>query len=548
MFGSCLRWFLGAVSVAFLSQQTFALTIQEMEELKWKYTGLDSKWIDNIFSVNYCGKSAEAVRGCFASADIIVRTLDSRTSLSAESTAGKIQILINSKFNSEAEELSYFDQKTGDQEKAFWAAERVRYNQLSKLDPKELAEVLVDFYKSLNLEKLSLKPFQIARILNASSIYTHDVFTKYEPSLRYNGLPQGFPRAVLGVGLTHRAKKYPTVSYVLKGSSAFASGIKWGDELLRIDGKDLSGADDPLTQKLLEKDEGQTVQLTLLRGGTQVVNTDVELKKATSQLLYSKNIKYRGKVFTYFAVQDFDVEESEIPQYCSSLEHFLKSASQSGHGLILDLRGNPGGNVGAAQCFLSQLIGPNKKIVKIRDLYNSNNFEVFKTENFNRIYKKPIVVLQDAQTASAAEIIAGTLKIYGTSINLGTRTSGKGIVQIHNQIGRLLHIQTVYANYLANGESPQLRGIEPQIHSFRSDEPNDLELNAVRMADVGLAPLNVPNVAPFADSRQTILSPPNACLSKLNIKSDYAAMPDKDPFKDLQVVTALATLSCMQKP
>jgi carboxyl-terminal processing protease len=229
--------------------------------------------------------------------------------------------------------------------------------------------------------------------------------------------------AYRGVGLSVEVLDgWITVTLPRPGSPAERAGLQTGDRLVELDGKSMRGWTVGEAREALRGPLGSTVKLVVERGqGTRIPVTleraDIRSRAVTRATVLDGNVGY-------VAVTTFsDSTEAELISIVDSLR---ASGAQS---LVLDLRGNPGGlleqGIGVADLFLA----PDKQIVTTRGRVADAN-QVYVDSTRERWAGMPIAVLVNANTASAAEIVAGALQDNDRAVVLGRVTYGKGSAQV----------------------------------------------------------------------------------------------------------------------
>lgn len=231
--------------------------------------------------------------------------------------------------------------------------------------------------------------------------------------------------------------------------------IKEGDYIYKVDGKEipLENAD---TTKLVSKirgEEGTKVELTLLRGDdrkevrVEVERKSLEVETVTGQMLESQ--------IGYIKISQFEGVTAD--QFEEKFEELKKAGAQ---GLILDLRGNPGGQVDIV-CEIAGKFLPEGLVTYMEDKYGNRQEYPCDGED---IWGKPLTVLVDGNSASASEILAGAVHDDEVGTLLGTKTFGKGIVQQTINLGDGTAVKITFAKYYTpNGENIHGKGIEPDI-------------------------------------------------------------------------------------
>ena len=273
----------------------------------------------------------------------------------------------------------------------------------------------------------------------------------------------------LGIQIAPREGWITAVS-VLPGTPAERAGIRIGDQLLEIDGRDAHGWTDDDAVKLLRGPVGTPIRLKVRRVGVD---------QPMSFTINREEIHVRSVPYAYMAAPGVGYVDLTIFSQSSTQE--LKAAIDSLRGagarkLVLDLRGNPGGLLDQGVAISDLFLRRGQAIVETRSR-NPMESETFRASS-DDAYDLPMVVLVDPYSASAAEIVAGALQDHGRAVILGTQTFGKGSVQTVIDIdgcgpkpcGLKL---TVARYYTPNGRSIQGQGITPDIVVDATAPPPD---------------------------------------------------------------------------
>ncbi|HEY3358786.1 MAG TPA: S41 family peptidase [Polyangia bacterium] len=245
----------------------------------------------------------------------------------------------------------------------------------------------------------------------------------------------------------------------IQGSPAAKAGLRSGDKITAIDGKSTAAMSINDAVHKMRGQRGTRVRLTVERPGVggvrdiDVVRDVIRTVAVTSRMLESG--------YGYVAIKQFN--ERVARQLEDQLEALEKQAGGKLRGLVLDMRGNPGGlfdqSVRVADLFLEsgiivRTVGKNGKIIdeeKARPRGTHSGF--------------PMIVLVNGGSASASEIVAGALQDHGRAVIMGTQTFGKGSVQTlieFPQDGSALKL-TIARYYTPKGRSIQERGITPDV-------------------------------------------------------------------------------------
>lgn len=246
-----------------------------------------------------------------------------------------------------------------------------------------------------------------------------DVYTKYmnaEASAEFYDDLHGNVGAGIGVEMGLR-DGYVRVLRVLPDNPALKAGILAGDILYKVDGEEVYTLDTEEISKKVRGEAGTEVTVTVVRDGKE---KEFTMKRETINNV-SAYVEYNGST-AIVTITRFDNDTGKKVQ-----EMAKKFAEKGVKKVILDLRGNGGGYVSAAQDLLGLwLDGKTMLIQKSRHYGNST----MNTASGQAILKDmETVVLVNGSTASASEIVAGALQDYGKATILGEQTYGKGVVQ-----------------------------------------------------------------------------------------------------------------------
>lgn len=240
------------------------------------------------------------------------------------------------------------------------------------------------------------------------------------------------------------------VSSVMAGQPAEAAGVKAGDVIVGVDGQDMQGSllsdvaakirgreGTEVTIKVLRRSTGETLEFTMER-------TTVVVESVSGRMMDEK--------IGYISISGF--KENTYTQFKEALDELQKEGMK---GLILDLRDNPGGLVHSVYEIGEELLPEGTMVYTLDKNENRNDLKC--DEEYLDI---PLVVLVNANSASASEIFAGAVKDTGRGTLVGTQTFGKGLVQRLFTLpdGSGLNI-TIQKYYTPNGTSIHGVGIEP---------------------------------------------------------------------------------------
>ena len=243
------------------------------------------------------------------------------------------------------------------------------------------------------------------------------------------------------------------INGVIPDTPAQEAGLRENDLIYLIDGESSQGLDLSEIVARVKGEEGTTVHLTIYREGeTDYLEIGVERRKIESPTV---NYEMYDNGIGYIQITEFD--DVTTDQFTEALAVIKGSKAK---GLILDLRGNPGGSLPVV-VDIARMILPKGLIVYTEDKYGERDEYTCDGEHELDI---PLVVLVNGNSASASEILAGAIKDYGKGTLIGTTTFGKGIVQRVMPLsdGTALKL-TISAYYTPNGNNIHGVGIEPDI-------------------------------------------------------------------------------------
>lgn len=237
---------------------------------------------------------------------------------------------------------------------------------------------------------------------------------------------------------------------------AARAGLKSGDVIVAVDGKTLRPGD--AESEPLRGAPGSKVTLTLVREGTPKP-FDVALQRETIRIA-----SVRGRLlepgYGYIRIAAFQADSAA--DFERLLERLQGQSGGKLRGLVLDLRSNPGGLLTSAVQIADDLL-ERGKIVDTRGRVPISDAEFGATPG-DRMHGAPVVVIVDAGSASAAEVLAGALRDNGRARVVGSRTFGKGSVQTLLPLDNGDAVKLTTARYFTpSGKSIQARGIEPDV-------------------------------------------------------------------------------------
>ena len=254
-------------------------------------------------------------------------------------------------------------------------------------------------------------------------LFTLDPHSSFFSPAEYRRLLQDQESRFTGIGvsiLRHRDGVY--VQTPIEGTPAAKAGLRFGDRIAEVDGKDAREWTTQAVSKAVRGPEGEPVTIKIERAGSQaplyftIKRGSVPQPSIRNAFMVKPGVGYVGLTggFTH-------TTSEELAQ---ALEELSGQGMQQ---LVLDLRGNGGGLLDQAIKVASHFVPRNKGVVSVRTRDEGNNRE-YKNVYFDPV-EHPLVVLVNGNSASASEIVAGAVQDHGRGLVVGETTFGKGLVQ-----------------------------------------------------------------------------------------------------------------------
>jgi carboxyl-terminal processing protease len=342
-------------------------------------------------------------------------------------------------------------------------------------EAQEAARVIQADYVDSNVDTKKLSQGTVQGMVTGLG----DPFSAYFSPDQYKRLQENYQGRYTGIGIyLSFSGSYPVVTGTVPGSPAAAAGLKAGDQITKVGDRDVKGITVDEATSLIQGPEGTKVTLTIVRGAETLT---VSITRAQIQVPTVRSTVIGNHVL-YTRIFQFGTQTS------SEFSTALKGGLSGSSGVVLDLRGNPGGFTSAAEDVITQFVTSGETF-ETRGRSGVDKHQVGSTHSAPTI---PLVVLVDANSASASEIVAGSLQVHGRAKLVGTTTFGKGSVQQDFPLsdGADLHL-TVERWYLPNGQTIDKKGLQPDLmvtlpkpaDAFDVAQPalgyaNDTQLNA----------------------------------------------------------------------
>ena len=277
----------------------------------------------------------------------------------------------------------------------------------------------------------------------------------------------------IGVEIEQRPDRSLMVVAPIDGTPAQRAGLRAGDTIIAVNGQVLSTRGADAASRELRGKPGTKVTLTFVRPG-EAAPRDLVITRETIRIT-SVSSRLLEPGYGYLRISTFQADTG--PQVQRQLAALAARAEGGLSGLVLDLRSNPGGLLNAAVEAADALLDQGL-IVRTKGRLPDSNAS-FHAKAGDAIHGAPVVVLVDAGTASASEVLAGALRDHKRAVVMGSRTFGKGSVQTVVSLENGDSVKLTTARYYTpSGKSIQASGIRPDIvlRGAASRGPSEQEL------------------------------------------------------------------------
>lgn len=292
-------------------------------------------------------------------------------------------------------------------------------------------EIFNDIYKQLDMFYVdSLSADTVIEWGIDAMLRQVDPFTVYYPEEGMDELKEMTTGKYAGIGAVIRFYKKEDRVMVIEpqeDSPAIEAGVKGGDLILSIDGKDMKGKSTQEVSENLRGDAGTTFELTVKRAGVEHPLSF----KITRRNIAMPPVPYYGMVadgigYVYFE-RFVDGCSRDVRRAVVDLKE------QGAKALVIDMRGNPGGPLSEAVEVTNLFVPRGQKVVYTKGKLASVNSEHY-TKKEPLDVDIPVAVLVDGSTASSAEIVSGAWQDWDRAVIVGERTYGKGLVQMIREV------------------------------------------------------------------------------------------------------------------
>ena len=305
-------------------------------------------------------------------------------------------------------------------------------------------EIFTNVYKEINANYVDeTDPAQLMKTGIDAMLHQLDPFTNYISEVQIENWRISLEGKYNGIGV--RAKKigdYVTITEVYKDYPAFHAGLKVGDQVIAVNGLDGKGKESDDLFQIVRGMPKSEIDMTVHRPGEkQKINI-----KLVRDEVNIPNVPYSGMVDEQTGYVVLATFTENAGKNIRDAVKKLKTDHPSINSVILDLRDNGGGLLGEAvevcNVFLpqGQLVASTRSKIKERD-------QQYKTNNIPFSVDLPLVVLINKKSASASEIVSGTIQDLDRGVILGQISYGKGLVQNTRDVGYNAKVKLTIAKY-----------------------------------------------------------------------------------------------------
>lgn len=325
------------------------------------------------------------------------------------------------------------------------------------------------FYEKIDTDKL------LEGAISGMADSLKDPYTVYynkDQMKSFTNLQRNTEDEYVGVGLPIILDKNGLITVLepFDDSPAKAAGIKQGDKILKIDGKDITGIrDETLVANMIKGQENTETVLTILR---QSENNTFDVRVVRKKIKAKLNIRsemLENKI-GYIKIKMFD--ENISKNFISQLNTLVDQGAKA---IVIDVRDNPGGLYNEVVSLADRLL-PKGTIVYTENRQGKKTYQTSDATELNL----PVAVLTNGNSASASEILAGAIKDFKKGILVGTKTFGKGLVQSTYSFDDGTGIKVTIARYFTpSGVCIHGEGIKPDIEVNLPDKYKDTPVSAI---------------------------------------------------------------------
>jgi C-terminal peptidase prc len=424
---------------------------------------------------------------------------------------------------------------------------------LYRSNPKDAVDFdLIVAWLKTNPSFLENESAIVGAMINAEIAVTVDPHTAFIPRAEMEETNKAGAGDFAGIGATLKSikkqdKRIVVVQQPLEGGPAVKAGVRANDVITHIDGVPIEGlALDEVVLKI--KGPIHTdVKLTIDRGPDTieiVVKRDlIEMKNVTAKAIGSSSD------IAYIKLSDFMRRDAKGKTlvYSETRAGLEKLLQQNPKGILFDLRDNSGGLLPESVRIASLFLKTRSLVVSTQSLKTGTTQQSLRTRDKPLSEELPLVVLINARSASASEIVAGALQDHQRAFLVGQRTFGKGTVQevrVYPYNPKLLLASTIEYFLLPSGRSNQVETVWPDVEVFTNPNPTAADKIAFREEDE-YAVLPKPVGKQWVQPRPDKVKKLEACLAQGQANAQFAASASAAIAPDYQLLVGIDAVHCL---
>ncbi|MGB0175846.1 MAG: S41 family peptidase [Owenweeksia sp.] len=321
-------------------------------------------------------------------------------------------------------------------------------------------DIFTNIFKEVNLYYVDeTEPGELMDEAIISMLSSLDPYTNYIPEEMVEDYKIQTTGNYGGIGAGIRSRDGEMIiTMPYEGFAADKAGLMAGDIILTVDGKSVAGKSTEDVSKILKGAPGTKFTITISRDGEKITK---EIEREEVQV---KSVPYYGMLTSgigYISLNNFtDKATTEVREAFTDLKK-----NNDMKGLVLDLRGNPGGLLSEAVNITNLFVDKGKEVVKTKGKMEEWE-KTYRTLNKPMDTEIPLVVLINRGSASASEIVSGTLQDYDRAVIIGQRSFGKGLVQQTRKLSYGAQLKVTIAKYY----TPSGRCIQAINYAERAED------------------------------------------------------------------------------
>ncbi|NNE25251.1 MAG: S41 family peptidase [Saprospiraceae bacterium] len=326
-------------------------------------------------------------------------------------------------------------------------------------------EIFINVYKELNANYVDdIDPTQLMSVGLDAMVGSLDPYTNYISESEVTSYRISTDGKYQGIGaIVSKIDDYVTIVEPYADSPVLEVGLKAGDQIIAIEGMSTKGKTRDEVTQIYRGVPGTNVNLTIQRPG-ESLPFDVDLVREEVDI---PNVPYSGWVdpdVAYVSLTTFTMGASKnIRQAIRN----MRNENPNMKGIILDLRYNGGGLLAEAIKVSNIFIPKGQEVVSVKSKVRERDVS-YSTQDLPVTDDMPLVVLINKNSASASEIVSGTIQDYDRGVLMGQRSYGKGLVQNTTQVGYQSQVKLTTSKYYI----PSGRCI--QSVEYKDGEPVDI--------------------------------------------------------------------------